>query len=69
MGWWGESENKKEIAEAAGAAALAEDWPLEPAIDAFELIAGSLGDLSPRCSASFDGLFHPVHKSGAVYSW
>ena len=44
-------------------------WPLEPAIDAFEVIAARHGSLGPRCSAAYNGLCHPVHRAGAVYLW
>lgn len=44
-------------------------WPLEPAIDAFEVIAEKQGSLGPRSSASFSGLCHPVHTSGEVFIW
>ncbi len=45
------------------------DWPLEPAIDAFGIIAGKQGSLGPRSSASFSGLCHPVHSGGEVFIW
>ncbi len=45
------------------------EWPLEPAIDAFEVIAACHGSLGPRCSAAYTGLCHPVHRAGAVYLW
>ncbi len=44
-------------------------WPLEPAIDAFEVIAARHGSLGPRYSAAYKGLCHPVHRAGAVYLW
>ncbi len=44
-------------------------WPLEPAIDAFEVIAACHGSLGPRSSALFSGLCHPVHTSGEVFIW
>lgn len=46
-----------------------EDWPLEPAVRAFELLAGDRVALSSRYSADFDGLIHPVHQRGRVYGW
>jgi hypothetical protein len=42
------------------------DWPMDPAIDAFESLAGELG---PRCNASFSGLVHPVQRAGRVFAW
>lgn len=47
----------------------ADDWPLEPAIAAFEVLATGSTPLGPRQQASFDGLVHPVHASGQVYAW
>ena len=45
------------------------DWPLEPMIDAFERLATAVVQIGERHSASFDGLIHPVHTSGAVFAW
>ena len=47
----------------------AEDWPLEPAIVAFEGLAERFVDLGERCHARFDGLVHPFHASGGVFAW
>lgn len=47
----------------------AENWPLSPAIDAFETIASTKVRLSQRYVASFAGLIHPVHSSGKVFAW
>jgi hypothetical protein len=47
----------------------AADWPLEPAIAAFEVLARSRVNLGTRISATFDGLVHPVHRDGAVFGW
>jgi hypothetical protein len=44
-----------------------EKWPVEPAIECLERLAGSL--LSNRVSARFDSLTHPVHRQGTVYGW
>lgn len=41
-----------------------EDWPLAPAIDAFETLARAKWALGPRCAAPLKGLVHPVHASG-----
>ena len=46
-----------------------DDWPLEFAVDAFETLARSKYELSPRCSANFSGLCHPIHKEGGVHAW
>jgi hypothetical protein len=45
------------------------DWPMEPAIEAFEALASAQSELGPRMSSSFDGLVHPVHQRGAVFGW
>ena len=47
----------------------AEDWPLAPAIDAFELLARASGPLGPRHTAGYEGLIHPVHASGVMSIW
>lgn len=44
-------------------------WPLEPAIDAFEVLASGRARLGPRHSAKFGDLIHPVHSSGQVLAW
>ncbi len=46
-----------------------ERWPLEPAIDAFEVLARSRARVSSRVERRFSGLVHPVHASGAVVTW
>lgn len=45
------------------------DWPLGPAIEAFETIANARGQVGPRNEASFAHLIHPVHRSGSVFVW
>ncbi len=45
------------------------NWPLAPAIEAFEALARLRVRLGPRCSAPFSGLVHPVHQSGQVFAW
>jgi hypothetical protein len=47
----------------------AKGWPLEPAIDAFEVLASRRVRLGTRQRADFSGLVHPVHASGRVYGW
>ena len=46
-----------------------EDWPMDPAIEAFELLAGRKVLLGPRESAKFLDLVHPVHANGRVFRW
>ena len=46
-----------------------EDWPIEPAIQAFETLALVQASLPDRVVVPFDDLVHPVHKSGRVYAW
>ncbi len=45
------------------------DRPLEPAIAAFELLAGTKVVLGPRHMAAMGLLVHPVHSEGVVYGW
>lgn len=45
------------------------DWPLEPAIEAFEALAEKKVQLGPRVSAVFEHLVHPVHNRGQVFGW
>jgi len=44
-------------------------WLLEPAISAFEVVAGRAIKLGPRASSNFEDLCHPVHREGSVYAW
>jgi hypothetical protein len=44
-------------------------WPLEPAIEAFEALATTKVSLGGRQTARLGGLIHPVHSSGAVFAW
>jgi len=46
-----------------------DDWPLEPAIDAFESLAARQVRLGPRQMASTPPLVHPVHSLGQVFGW
>lgn len=46
-----------------------DQWPMIPAIEAFELLARSRVSLSQRSSAPVDGLIHPVHSRGSVFAW
>jgi hypothetical protein len=45
------------------------DWPLEPAIDAFEFTSRHRGDLGPRHQAPFESPCHPIHSAGAAFVW
>jgi hypothetical protein len=45
------------------------DYPAEPVIRSFELVASDQVTLGPRQSAAFSGLVHPVHQSGRVFAW
>ena len=45
------------------------EWPLEPAVKAFERIASDLVSLRPCAPARFRGLVHPVQREGAVFAW
>ena len=45
------------------------DWPLEPAIAAFESLARERVRMGKRHAAPFGGLIHPIHSSGMVFGW
>jgi hypothetical protein len=45
------------------------DWPMDPAIEAFETLANQQVKLASHAVASFDGLIHPVHQRGRVFGW
>ena len=45
------------------------DWPLAPAIKAFERVASDIVNLRPCVPSPFSGLVHPVQKEGAVFAW
>lgn len=46
-----------------------EEWPLDPAINSFEILAGTSVKLGKRYTAHFCNLIHPVHKEGRVFGW
>ena len=46
-----------------------EGWPLELAVEAFEVLARNAVTLGPRLEAIFGDLIHPVHRSGGVFAW
>lgn len=46
-----------------------EEWPLEPAIEAFETLANMRVRLGSRESAHTPPLVHPVHGSARVFGW
>ena len=45
------------------------DWPMDPAIDAFETLASPNVVLGHGVEAAFEGLLHPVHTRGRVFGW
>jgi hypothetical protein len=45
------------------------DFPLEPAIHAFETLAANEVQLGRRHEAKFSNLVHPVHREGSVFVW
>jgi hypothetical protein len=47
----------------------AAEWPLTPAIDAFEALASRIAELRASPSAYFGGLRHPIHSNGRVFGW
>jgi len=46
-----------------------EEYSLDVALEAFELLARHWFLLGPRCEAPFTDLVHPVHASGRVFGW
>ncbi len=46
-----------------------EEWPLEPALHAFEVLAGDVVRTGPRCTASFTDFVDPIHRCGTVAAW
>jgi hypothetical protein len=46
-----------------------EGWPMDPAIEAFEVLVRHRFKLSSRYEASTGGLIHPVHQHGRVFGW
>lgn len=43
--------------------------PMDPAIEAFEVLAGLVVSLGHRFDAPYTGLVHPVHRAGRVFAW
>jgi len=43
--------------------------PLDPVIDAFQVLAARLVELGPRQVAAMGSLVHPVHAAGRVFGW
>jgi hypothetical protein len=44
-------------------------WPLDPAIDAFEVLVRHQQPLGICYVEEFSGLIHPVHAKGRVFAW
>ena len=44
-------------------------WPMDLAIDSFEVLAQGRAGLSERRQAPFKNLIHPVHREGWVVAW
>jgi hypothetical protein len=45
------------------------DLPMDPAVEAFEVLARRRVNLGHRAVGSYSGLVHPVHRSGRVFGW
>ena len=45
------------------------DLPMDPAIEAFELLAAARVRLGQRVVAGYSELVHPVHQAGRVFGW
>ena len=46
-----------------------EDWPMDPTVEAFELLVRNRYSIGSRHEACFGGLVHPVHREGRVFAW
>lgn len=46
-----------------------QDFPMDPAIIAFERLAAVRVNVISTASAPFSGLVHPVHREGRVFAW
>lgn len=46
-----------------------DEYPLEQAVSAFQILANARVPLGKRCESRFEGLRHPIHARGAVYCW
>jgi len=46
-----------------------DEWPMDSAIDAFELLASQNVALGERVTAEMHSLIHPVHSRGRVFGW
>jgi hypothetical protein len=44
-------------------------WSMDPAIEAFEVLASREVKLASPAVAMFDGLIHPKHQRGRVFAW
>lgn len=43
--------------------------PMDPAIEAFEALAGRWVNLGIRCISEYSELVHPIHTAGRVFGW
>ncbi len=46
-----------------------DEWPMDPAIEAFEVLAGRDVDLIRATPAAVADLVHPVQREGRVFGW
>jgi hypothetical protein len=44
-------------------------WPVEPAIEAFEVLASRRVKLIEKFQTSIDNLIHPIHQRAKVFGW
>jgi hypothetical protein len=45
------------------------EWPMVPAIEAFEVLARRRVRLGDRVEAKAEGLIHPIHATARVFGW
>jgi hypothetical protein len=45
------------------------EWPMDPAINSFAVLAADAVHVAPSDPAGFDTLVHPIHSRGRVFGW
>ncbi len=46
-----------------------EGWPMDPAIEAFEILASRSVEMARAKPAAIADLIHPIHRAGRVFGW
>jgi hypothetical protein len=45
------------------------EWPMDPVIEAFEILASRSAEMARSKPAAIADLIHPVHRAGRVFGW